>query len=719
METQTTAAPASEFASLGQCRRIWNAWAWRLLAAGQGMEVTGAAAASSHLVGGVQVRPHGVGDHGPQLFQALIPQLPLQVAGVAMPSGAAVAHPVSVGCTPPALGAPTAAFSWGPCGFTQTSMQHALSGPPPGGPLPLKVPPPAPSLLPSAAPILGAQPQPAAAAAQPSAGAAAQPAVVAATAQAAQPAAAEAAQPLRTQELPAALQVLLRKRAAAAAGRQAQAVAAATPPAVSGAVHGGSGEAGLASTAPPMPQPPPCSSQAAPPPQPLTNQAPPQPQPQQSSPQVVATPASQTAVSPVNLQVFMAAAMRQEAPDAAAGRAGPPADTSGARPVSGYAQASTMSRRPYCSTPAETGAAKLTNAEGLSDRPASKQVATELAGSLGSGTGAAASEVGTKGEQSQVYIGNVPPGTAEGLIRAECSKYGKVGAIVQDTEPDNNPWISGWALVSYSAPHMAVAAAERLRRRTGLFGASSPLEVRIAEAQDLERVCQLPAQRSQAAALAESTREDARGSLRLSQDVSRSLSRSGTGRRHSPGSRSRSRTRRRSRSGRSRGGSCSHPRPSSSKGDSCKRRPLGGFDSGMAEELTKAPSGGRQIGVRGEWAQFAAPSGRHYYQNLITGEATWEVPKAFRAQRSSRAEFGQTKVFVLHVPEKWTEKELSQLFQRFGTVTSTSVRRDTTGKHLGAGFISYATCEEAMAAIEGMNGYFVEGLRLKVAVSRY
>lgn len=159
-----------------------------------------------------------------------------------------------------------------------------------------------------------------------------------------------------------------------------------------------------------------------------------------------------------------------------------------------------------------------------------------------------------------------------------------------------------------------------------------------------------------------------------------------------------------------------------------KRSSVGGFDSGPADLQDKNKiTGGRQIAVRGEWAQFAITTGRYYYQNTTTGETTWELPSGFKVTSSRRAgdvrsgdaSSLRNKLFVFNVPPNWDEDRLMQRFQPFGQITGVTVQRDAGGQHKGCGFVTFSAETESQAAINSMNGYFIDGMRLRVAPSRY
>ncbi|HVZ40239.1 MAG TPA: RNA-binding protein [Candidatus Kapabacteria bacterium] len=62
-------------------------------------------------------------------------------------------------------------------------------------------------------------------------------------------------------------------------------------------------------------------------------------------------------------------------------------------------------------------------------------------------------------------------------------------------------------------------------------------------------------------------------------------------------------------------------------------------------------------------------------------------------------------IYVGNIPYTVTEDDLRQVFEEFGTVTSTSVIIDNvTGRSRGFGFVQMATDEEGARAIEEMNG---------------
>lgn len=62
------------------------------------------------------------------------------------------------------------------------------------------------------------------------------------------------------------------------------------------------------------------------------------------------------------------------------------------------------------------------------------------------------------------------------------------------------------------------------------------------------------------------------------------------------------------------------------------------------------------------------------------------------------------KLFVGGLPWKTTEKELRDVFSKFGEVEDVKVIRDRrTGKSKGFGFVTFGTPESAAKAKEGLN----------------
>jgi len=76
-------------------------------------------------------------------------------------------------------------------------------------------------------------------------------------------------------------------------------------------------------------------------------------------------------------------------------------------------------------------------------------------------------------------------------------------------------------------------------------------------------------------------------------------------------------------------------------------------------------------------------------------------------------------LFVVKIPDGFTDKDLFDTFTPFGTVTRCQITTDKhTGESKGFGFVSYQSSLEADAAVENMNGATVQGRRLKVEKSR-
>ncbi|XP_020580685.1 RNA-binding protein BRN1-like [Phalaenopsis equestris] len=77
-------------------------------------------------------------------------------------------------------------------------------------------------------------------------------------------------------------------------------------------------------------------------------------------------------------------------------------------------------------------------------------------------------------------------------------------------------------------------------------------------------------------------------------------------------------------------------------------------------------------------------------------------------------------LFIYHIPQEYSDQELSNAFQRFGRVLSAKVFVDkATGASKCFGFVSYDSPEAAQAAIDVMNGFQLGGKKLKVQLKRH
>merc|ERR1719356_363194 len=79
-----------------------------------------------------------------------------------------------------------------------------------------------------------------------------------------------------------------------------------------------------------------------------------------------------------------------------------------------------------------------------------------------------------------------------------------------------------------------------------------------------------------------------------------------------------------------------------------------------------------------------------------------------------------TKLAMKHLPEDATAEVVKALFEAHGTVTGIDIRRRGDGSCRGFGFVSFASAEEATAAIGALNGTKLGGNELSVylAVTR-
>lgn len=171
------------------------------------------------------------------------------------------------------------------------------------------------------------------------------------------------------------------------------------------------------------------------------------------------------------------------------------------------------------------------------------------------------------------------------------------------------------------------------------------------------------------------------------------------------------------------------------------------------ENLTLA--GGRH---NPQWSEHMNPQDHSvYFYNMATGESVWERPADYNPphlprqmphpmmgmpmqahpgagappanvlpQQAPPTADGQQRkgpagcnLFVVKIPDDFTDQEMFDTFSPFGTVIRCQITTDkVTGESKGFGFISYNTVEEADAAVENMNGAMLKGRRMKVEKSR-
>ena len=75
-------------------------------------------------------------------------------------------------------------------------------------------------------------------------------------------------------------------------------------------------------------------------------------------------------------------------------------------------------------------------------------------------------------------------------------------------------------------------------------------------------------------------------------------------------------------------------------------------------------------------------------------------------------------IFVGSLPFKLKEKELKELFEKFGEVTSAKiVKNKATRQNKGFGFVEMPNEEEIRKAIFELNGFEVMGRNLEVSIS--
>ncbi|KAL2455984.1 Polyadenylate-binding protein 5 [Forsythia ovata] len=110
---------------------------------------------------------------------------------------------------------------------------------------------------------------------------------------------------------------------------------------------------------------------------------------------------------------------------------------------------------------------------------------------------------------------------------------------------------------------------------------------------------------------------------------------------------------------------------------------------------------------------------------LFVGKAEKKVEREaklrakFEHERISRYEkLKDTNLYLKNLDDGMNDEKLKELFSEFGTITSCKVMLDQNGVSKGAGFVAFSTPEEAMKALNEMNGKMIGRKPLYAAVAQ-
>nr|CAH0104020.1 unnamed protein product [Daphnia galeata] len=86
---------------------------------------------------------------------------------------------------------------------------------------------------------------------------------------------------------------------------------------------------------------------------------------------------------------------------------------------------------------------------------------------------------------------------------------------------------------------------------------------------------------------------------------------------------------------------------------------------------------------------------------------------------SSCDDSSRTNLIINYLPQNLTESELFKMFVTIGTVTNCKIMRDfRTGYSYGFGFVNYQKADDAIRAIQTLNGLQIQNKRIKVSYAR-
>ncbi|CAL9732855.1 polyadenylate-binding protein, cytoplasmic and nuclear [Monosporozyma unispora] len=102
---------------------------------------------------------------------------------------------------------------------------------------------------------------------------------------------------------------------------------------------------------------------------------------------------------------------------------------------------------------------------------------------------------------------------------------------------------------------------------------------------------------------------------------------------------------------------------------------------------------------------------------LLNGQEIYVAPHLSRKERDSQLEETKahfTNVYVKNITPETTEEEFKEYFSKIGTITSVALEKTEDGKLKGFGFVNYENHDDAVKAVEELNGKEFNGQELFV-----
>lgn len=121
--------------------------------------------------------------------------------------------------------------------------------------------------------------------------------------------------------------------------------------------------------------------------------------------------------------------------------------------------------------------------------------------------------------------------------------------------------------------------------------------------------------------------------------------------------------------------------------------------------------------VHYETDNAAAEAVKHVNGMLLNDKKVFVGAHVSKKERMSKFETMKqnfTNIYVKNVDEEVTEEEFSQLFEKYGAVTSCALARDGDGNSRGFGFVNYEDHEHAEKAVDELNDSDFHGKKLYV-----